>query len=240
MTRVWQGDLTLMEHMYFTSREISLLYVTEPVIGNYALAYALGWCSAPYSYNGPPRYRQDLGPLNEQEIYVTPATFDVTTLRYAFSQFNGQTDSYFFRFDQNAIGVDPEKKARAANFPQNGKLRMIGQESRARLYVISRGEVIPRLPSYIRLGKFNSKARIEWQEMAIASSAPEESEQTIDYLLNAADLTPEQVKGLRGFNVYNLYPAPLISRCRLQTRFWQVKSPHGGAIWLPTELRFGV
>ena len=41
---IFRGHLTLMEHMYFASREYGTLYETEPVIGNYALTYALGLC----------------------------------------------------------------------------------------------------------------------------------------------------------------------------------------------------
>src|SRR5690349_7147615 len=102
-----------MEHTYFASREVGTLYQSEPLIGNYALTYAMALCAAPYDWSGPPRYKQDLGPLNERGIYVTPATFKQGKLRYAFSRFNAQSDSYFFRFDQNAIGTDPEKKAKA-------------------------------------------------------------------------------------------------------------------------------
>jgi len=83
-------------------------------------------------------------------------------LRYAFSQFNAQTDSYFSRFDQNAIGTSLRSKARAANFPQSGKIRMLGRESQAFFFLLNTQGGSLRLPSYIRLGKFNSKARVEW------------------------------------------------------------------------------
>ena len=87
---MYRADLILMEHAFFASREIGTLYETEPLIGNYALTYALGLCAAPYDWNGPPRYKEDLAPLNERGIYVTPATFKAGKLRYVFSQFNAQ------------------------------------------------------------------------------------------------------------------------------------------------------
>src|SRR6184192_3690499 len=177
---LYRADLTLKEHTYFASREVGTLYESEPLIGNYALTYALGLCAAPYDWSGPPRYKQDLSPLNEQGIYVTPATFQHGKLRYVFSQFNAQTDSYYFRFDQNAIGTEPGKKARAANFPQSGKIRMLGQGSRASLFLINLQGSDLRLPDYIRLGKFNSKARLEWEKLTLKSPQPvERKEQSL-------------------------------------------------------------
>ena len=206
---------------------------------------ASGFCalprwSSPRRHGGPPRYKQDLSPLNEQGIYVTPATFQPGKLRYVFSQFNAQTDSYYFRFDQNAISTDPGKKARAANFPQNGKIRMLGLESQAIFYVLAREDVSARLPSYIRLGKFHSKARIEWEQLALVTAQPEESERSLDFLLNAVDLPPTHVANLRGFSVYNIYPAPLLSRCLLRAPFWQGVTKSGQKVFLPDGMRYGV
>lgn len=237
---IYRADLTLMEHTYFASREIGTLYETEPLIGNYALTYALGLCSAPYDWSGPPRYKQDLTPLNEQGIYVTPATFQPGKLRYAFSQFNAQSDSYYFRFDQNAIGTDPSKKSRAANFPQNGKLRMLGLGSEAIFYMQINNAAVPRLPSYIRLGKFNSKARVLWTPLRVQSTQPQPREQDVTIFLNAVDLPPEHVGRLRAFTIYNIYPAPLLKRCRLQGPFWVAAQPDGSDVFLPAGMRYGV
>lgn len=237
---LYRADLTLMEHTYFASREVGTLYESEPLIGNYALTYAMGWCSAPYDWSGPPRYKQDLSPLNEQGIYATPATFQPGKLRYVFSQFNAQTDSYYFRFDQNAISIDPLKKAKAMNFPQNGKLRMLGLDSQAIFYVISAQELSLRLPSYIRLGKFHSKARLEWEQLTLVSEKPEQSEQMLDFLINAVDLPLSFTANLRAFSVYNIYPAPLLSRCRLYAPFWNGVTKAGQRIFLPAGMRYGV
>jgi CRISPR-associated protein Csc1 len=237
---IYQADLTLMEHTYFASREIGALYESEPLIGNYALTYALGLCAAPYDWNGPPRYKQDLGPLNEQGLYVTPATFLPGKLHFAFSQFNGQSDSYYFRFDQNAIATNPAKKARAANFPQNGKIRMLGVESQAQFYLLSLDGEPPLLPGYIRLGKFNSKARVEWKQLDLVREQPQEAERNIDFFLNAADLPPASVSSLRDFSIYTIYPAPLLSRCRLSGLFWQARTADGRQVFLPAGMRYGV
>jgi CRISPR type I-D/CYANO-associated protein Csc1 len=241
--QIYRAELTLLESVYFASREVGTLYESEPLIGNYALTYALGFCASPYDWSGPPRYREDLEPLNWRGIYVTPATFLPGKLRYTFSQFNAQSDSYFFRFDQNAISTDPDKKARAANFPQAGKLRMLAAESQARFYVMAQAEDVPRLPSYIRLGKFMSKAHIAWQRLQLAAAQPVVGEHEIPFMLNAADLSPAQVASLRAFSLYNIHPAPLLSHCRLRGAFWQVSDPsvaQSKTVYLPSDMLYGV
>lgn len=238
---IYRANLTLKEHTYFASREIGIFYESEPLIGNYALAYALGLCAAPYNWSGPPRYKEDLGPLNDKGLYVTPATFEPGKLRYAISQFNAQTDSYYFRFDQNAIASDPEKKARATNFPQSGKIRMLGLESQAYFFLLNQQGIDLNLPSYIRLGKFNSKARIMWERLILKSAQPVMLEDvTLGFLLNAVDLGPGMAANLRAFSVYNVHPAPLLSRCHLSGNFWHCGNRAGENIYLPAGMRFGV
>ncbi len=238
---IYGAGLTLMEHTYFASREVGIFYESEPLIGNYALAYALGFCAAPYDWSGPPRYKEDLGPLNSKGLYVTPATFAPGMLRYALSQFNAQTDSYYFRFDQNAIGTDPARKTRAMNFPQSGKIRMLGLGSQAYFFLVNQQGIEVRLPIYIRLGKFNSKARLEWEKLTLKSTQPvEREEHALDFLLNAADLPPATISRLRAFSIYNVHPAPLLSRCHLGGSFWQCTNRAGKDVYLPVGMRFGV
>jgi CRISPR-associated protein Csc1 len=238
--QIYRADLTLMEHTYFASREIGTLYESEPLIGNYALTYALGFCSSPYDWNGPPRYKQDLAPLNERGLYVMPATFQPKTLRYVFSQFNAQSDSFYSRFDQNAIAIDREKKARPANFPQAGKIRMLGVGSQAVFYVLSLYDEISWFPSYIRLGKFMSKARIVWNSLSLNSPQTKDEEHNIPFFLNAADLPHALVANLRAFSVYNVHPAPLLSHCHLHAPFWQVTNTDGKPLYLPAGMSYGV
>ena len=243
--QIYRAQLTLMEHTFFSSREVGIFYETEPLIGNYALAYALHLCDAPYFWNGPPRYKADLEPLNTKGIYVTPATFEPQSLRYAIGQFNALTDSYYFKFDQNAIGTEPGRKARAANFPQNGKIRMLGLDSVAHFFLINAQGLDLTLPTYIRLGKFNSKARLKWERLTLVQPQPVQVETNagvdFDFLLNAADLPPQLVARLQAFSIYNVHPAPLLSRCNIGSgRFWQLRDADGKTYPLPDGMRFGV
>jgi len=232
---IYPADLLLLEHTFFASREIDPLYASEPLIGNYALTYALGLCNAPYRWNGGPRYKEDLAPLNEQGLYITPASF--SRLRMALTRFNGQTDSYYFRFDKNAIATT-RARVKAMNFPQSGRIRMLGLGSRARFYLLDRDHLIaadrgPRLLPYIRLGKFMSKARIVWQEQ-VTPQLIERDTTKIASLLNGADL--EDTSSLLVYSTYNIHPAPILRDVEMGGRFWQLDRN----TLLPTGMRYGV
>ena len=47
---IYRCEFELMEHVFFASREVNDYFQTEAVVGNYALAYALGFCQSEY-YN---------------------------------------------------------------------------------------------------------------------------------------------------------------------------------------------
>jgi CRISPR-associated protein Csc1 len=234
---IYPADLLLQEHTFFASREIGTLYESEPLIGNYALTYALGLCQAPYRLEpkaSGPGYRFDFAPLNEAGLYVTPAGF--TKLKLALTQFNGQVDSYYFRFDQNAIAAT-RSKVKAMNFPQSGRIRMLGLGSLARFYLLDRDHLIeqgkgPRRLSYIRLGKFMSKARLEWRERIVPTLIKRERLE-VACLLNAADL-PDPA-ALLAFSSYNIHPAPVLRDVVMGGDFWQVDNDS----FLPVGMNYG-
>ncbi len=235
---IYPASLILWEHTFFASREIDPLYASEPLIGNYALTYALGLCNAPYRWNGGPRYKEDLMPLNEQGLYITPASF--SHLRMALTRFNAQTDTYYFRFEQNAIATtrDKNEKVRAMNFPQSGRIRMLGQGSRAHFYLLDRDHLIaegkgPQLLPYIRLGKFMSKARIEWMER-VTPSLVQSNGAKVSSLLNAVDV--EDTAALLVYSTYNIHPAPVLRDVEMSGQFWQLDKE----TLLPARMRYGV
>ncbi len=264
--QIYRARLRLWEHTYFASREIGILYETEPLVGNYALAYALGLARAPYNWGEGPRYRQDLTPLNEAGVYVTPATFEPETLRFTLSQFNAQSDSYFSAFANNAIVAPPtgwvavrsgqrwvllnpetgeRRMVAASNFPQQGRIRMLGLGSTATFYLLAdeqKGalQLLDRLGlrltgrMYVRLGKFNSKAQIDWTRVGAEQVAAQEVE--LAYMLNPADL-PGDVR-LVPLSVYYVHPTPLLAHCLMTGTFWRLGD--GAGTMLPAGMRFGV
>src|SRR6266699_234851 len=72
--RVYVCRLVFHESLYYATREVGRLYETEGCLHNYALTYALGLAAAPYfQAQQVPHYVEELTPLNERGIYITPA-----------------------------------------------------------------------------------------------------------------------------------------------------------------------
>lgn len=242
---IYPAELILQEHTYFASREIGSLFESEPLIGNYALTYALGLCpNNPYRLeagSSGPRYHDDLAPLNQQGLYITPAGF--SDLRMALTTFNGQSDSYYFRFDQNAIATTRDK-TRANNFPQSGRIRMLGLGSHARFYLLDRDHLVAagkvaqlaQLPPYIRLGKFMSKARVKWADKPITPQQVQLDQASVSGLLNAADL--EDTTTLLAYSTYNIHPAPVLRDVMMRGQFWRFRLDNQD-VYLPIAMQYG-
>ncbi len=250
MTHIYRCHLTLLEPTFFSSREISNYFQTEPLIGNYALAYALGLVNTPYFNDGTIHYVTHLQSLNEQGIYVTPATLTHAP-KFSLAQFNAQPDSYWYAMANNAIVTRPDGtisekrgskwyiKQNAAdrgkaigleNRPQHGRIRFLAIGNRAVFYIITAVPYTP--PSYIRLGKFMSKARLTTSELAFTEL--EGDNVYVPFLLNPADLSPSTA--LLTFNLINVPPIPLVQHSTLNGRFYQLPDK----INLPAGMRFGV
>jgi CRISPR-associated protein Csc1 len=246
---VYRCELTLMEATFFSSREVSATYQTEPLIGNIALAYALGFCQAPYFNDGTIYYKAHLGVLNERGVYVTPATV-VGKPRFTIGQFNAQPDAYWYAMGAGTIVTRPDdgwavgagktwriaradgsrSKVAAESRPQFGRIRFLAIGNRAVGYVLSRQPIT--VPRYVRLGKFMSKARVAVDEMQTEEMERENA--IIPFLLNPADLPPDTT--LTVFDLISVPPTPLVRNARLSGRFYRVQDD----TLLPAGMRFGV
>jgi CRISPR-associated protein Csc1 len=114
---------------------------------------------------------------------------------------------------------------------------MLASGNHAVAYLLTRESiesVLPnfRLPRYIRLGKWMSKAALDvslqrcdpiWQE-----------EVSIEGFLNPVDLPDPSA--LRVFDLVSVHPVPLIRNARM--RGWFYRAPDGA--WIPARMRFGV
>ena len=249
MPHLYRCTLTLMEPTFFSSREVSAFYQTEPLLGNFALAYALGFCASPYFNDGTIHYAEHLSELNARGLYVTPGT-PIGTPRFTLQSFNAQPDSYTSAMGQGFLAAPPEggyigkqgtnwylfegetrgSKLRATNRPQYGRIRALAIGMQFRAHVISAEP--PVLPSYIRLGKFMSKARLRAEPLV---AQEEEARQVlIPDLLNPADLPPTIT--LHRFDLINVPPTPLVQHASLSGLCYRL--PDGA--WLPRDMRFGV
>jgi CRISPR-associated protein Csc1 len=87
--RLYLCRLTFHENLFYATREVGRLYETGRYLHNYALTYALGLAVAPYFHRQQvPVYAEELAPLNERAIYVTPARgvnvrYELVTFKYA-------------------------------------------------------------------------------------------------------------------------------------------------------------
>ena len=67
--------IELEDYLFFASMEKGKVAETAPLIHNYALAYALSWAISPYyQEQQAPGYEKQLQPLNEEGIYIFPAS----------------------------------------------------------------------------------------------------------------------------------------------------------------------
>lgn len=246
---IYRCHLTLFEKTFFSSREISNFYYTEPLVGNYALAYALGFCNSPYFNEGTIHYRSHLSALNEQGIYVTPATIQGEA-RFTVGQFNAQPETYWSAMGAGVLVTRPDgawmeasskvwyihrpgerrKKVNPTNRPQYGRIRYLSVGNEAVFYVLSEEALI--LPRYVRLGKFMSKARVVSEELAHQRVG--EAEVTVSFLLNPADLG--EASKLRLYDLVTVPPTPLIRNALLAGPFYRLDD---GTL-LPQDMRFGV
>ena len=190
--------LTLHENLFYATREIGRLYETGRYLHNYGLTYALGFASAPYfNASAVPRYADDLTPLNMQQVYVTPArpievAFELNTFKYA----------------DNRYRVKMEPSGR--NTPTFGRAKELGVGSTFEFAVVSESE--PRVPRWIRLGKWMSKTSVDVAERltvkAIATGAF-----TCSWPVNPLDLHPETK--LLAYDMISMPPVSLLDHVQL-------------------------
>lgn len=232
-------ELWCAEPVFFASRELSDTYYTEGTIGNYALAYAMGWARSPYRLmgkaTGRPTYLEDLTPLWGQR-YVLPA-WPITSASFRFERFNALSDSYWYAMTNNRVATAREdlplkrtgKKPstfRPSNFPQTGRFRLIERGNRFRTIVF--GDMA--LPEYIRVGKFMSKVRIEILEKTTVETLPV-GEYNCQAYLNSADL-PVGLQ-LINFDLISIPPASLLKNLRFRGAAWQI-----GDYIIPANIEF--
>ena len=112
--RVYVCRVVFHESLYYATREVGRLYETEGCLHSYALTYALGLAAAPYfQVQQVPHYVEELTPLNERGIYITPARG--AEVRYTLTT---------FKYASNLYHVEMEKGRR--NTPSFGRAKEVG------------------------------------------------------------------------------------------------------------------
>ncbi len=233
---IYQVTITLHEATFFASHELDELYFTEPVIGNYALSYAMGWIRSPYN-RYQVGYADDLPILNEKGIYITPA-WPISKPSYRIERFNCQSESYKSGMTNNAVveasgrqvlikdksnryrnQVTGKTVISANNRPQTGVIKLLRPENIFQCHVISNDSI--NLPSYIRLGKFMSKARIDSQQISVRACQKLRSAYP---MINPVDMDKHST--IHFGDLVNIHPTPLIANADIDAQWWVNQQNH--------------
>lgn len=209
--------ITLHDLMYYASREIGRYYISERYLHNYALTYALGFVHSQYhDAVQVPRYQKELEPLNESGVYVTPAK----PLRI-------ETASHTFKFADTRYQVKMEQSS--VNIPTFGRIREVSPESQFEAFIFSQNVV--KIPTWIRLGKWMSKARVGSQTLEVTQG---DGAFTTLHPLNALDteLSPQL------YDLINMPPVSLINNARFEGKYLKVKVDDKATRSFPAELRY--
>ena len=219
-------ELTLQDTLVFATREVGTLFETERFIHNYALAYALfgdTLVNKPYfcdSYR--PEYAEDLGHLNDMDVYVTPAqplSWDYLLITWKM----GQT-SYYRKSER--FGSESKQ-----NYPANiGRAKELAPESVFEFYVLSEEPI--SLPRWIRLGKWMSKAQVDVKEIKDVDNRMKKGAFIAACTCNPLDIP---VGALEVFDIVSMPPSSLVTNARLDGDYYEVGARGRG---LPMNMRF--
>ncbi|MBW4688307.1 MAG: type I-D CRISPR-associated protein Cas5/Csc1 [Komarekiella atlantica HA4396-MV6] len=230
MSIIYRCQIELHDSLYYATREIGRLYETEAVIHNYALCYALGLVDSKiysttvaeehsYRYFCPeqvPKYEEHLTPLNQQQIYVTPAR-----------SLNHSSILNTWKYANNNYHVEMEKTQK--NIPSFGRAKEIAAESLFEFFVISQKEL--KLPKWIRLGKWMSKAEVTVEQLTKPKTV--EGVFSCTYPLNPLDVM--FTNQVISYDVVNMPPVSLIQNVQMQGKYYQFDDKE---VKLPTRMEY--
>ena len=236
MVKIYRCCLELHDSLYFATRELGRLYETEPIIHNYALSYVLGLVDSEqfattvedeaYSYRyfcgeQVPRYKEHLTPLNQQNIYVTPAravrhTSVLNTWKYADNRYH--------------VEMQPTER----NIPSFGRTKEIAAESEFEFFVIS-GKPLS-LPKWVRIGKWASKAELKTAELQDIKDHADKPF-VYPYPLNPLDVM--FTNQVTSYDTINMPPVSLIHNVSMRGAYYTTEDVKGLKIPANMHYHFG-
>lgn len=213
--RIYLGRLVLHENLYYASREVGRLYETERCLHNYALTYALGFATAAYFQpQQVPHYAEELTPLNDRGIYVTPARG--ITVQYSLTT---------FKYASNLYHVEMEKGSR--NTPSFGRAKEIAAGSTFEFAVFTKQEPLA-LPRWMRLGLWRSKAALTWE--AFDNPGLHTGPYTSRLPLNPLDVVGQFLV----FDLIAMPPVSLVQNVQIEGEYYELP----GRWQLPAGMRY--
>lgn len=221
-------EITLQDSFYYASREAGETFLTKPVLMHTALYYALGFFPSAFRIaEHTPHYvtHRDASEFGDR-VYLYPGVASndpsYTTRRFA---------------------VKPDEFRQAsergsANFKETGHMKMIDPGITFRTYAVCddetlRDTVLEGLPSYARVGKKLSLARVETTpfEAPIQHGPFELSHPIADLDIDRSTYT---IRG--GLEWERMNPVDLITRADLEGPYFELGSENPRAF--PSDLRF--
>jgi CRISPR-associated protein Csc1 len=194
--------LTLQDPLYFATRELGRLYVTERYLHNYALTYALGLAQSSYhDMEHVPHYEEDLEPLNQKHIYIAPAhpvTSDYVTHTYKWAN----------------LDYHVEMQQISKNVPTYGRIRELAPESIFETFVVASEPL--KIPAWIRLGKWMSKVKANAQ--ILTPKLHGEGIFTCSHPLNPLDVM--FTNQVLSYDTINMPPVSLIRNVQMRGEFY--------------------
>ncbi len=222
--QVTRCNLILHDSLYYATREMGRLYETEKVIHNWALTYALGFIHKPYrSFDSVPTYKEDLIPINQAGVYVTPAKplhYDYVISTFKLADNRHRPFSTVSNTRKKELGIT------VTNKPSFGKAKELAPESEFEFYIV--GELPDQIPKWIRLGLWMSKVRVEVESVE-SSLKPKQGTFTCSHLLNPIDLSvlPEL------YDLISMPPVSLLQNARFNGEYVEF-----GNVCLPTSMAY--
>jgi CRISPR-associated protein Csc1 len=226
---LYHCTLTFHDNLFYETRTLGRLYETGRILHNIALCYALGFASTGYFHRDDvPQYEQELAPVNNAGVYVTPAQgLDV---RYVV---------HTFKLGDERSAVMMERSN--VNIPSYGRAKEIGIGSRFAFGVLSE-QPLP-FPRWIRMGLWLSKARLTANEAdpiqlnLIEARNERERARTVSiYPLNPTDLP--DTAALRLFDLVSMRPSSLVENALIESdQWWHGTLPDGRDVYLPVGLQ---
>jgi CRISPR-associated protein Csc1 len=220
-------NLTLHDNLFYASREMGRMYETERYLHNYGLSYALGDAlglrRSYFNASQVPAYRDELKLLAATGIYITPA----------------RPLEYSFVFNTFKLG-DPNYYNLTERTTENriiyGRAKELAVGSRFEFFILSKAKL--RLPHWVRLGKWMSKA-----ELTIGTQGEYKAEQLrgaepIACPLNPLDFAPA---ALISFDIVAMPPVSLLINAVTQQPCYNVNSRGKGgrdAVYIPANLAY--
>lgn len=235
VTSVVELSITPLDQYYYVSRESGDRFSTKPYIMHSALFYALGLLPTRFRVSEQtPEYTTHYKQSEAARgIYIHPATI-VGGGRHMTRRFSVKGDTYRSEAQQ-------ENK----NLLETGHQRTYEPNIQFRTFVTCDGGTdalafTQQLPSYIRVGKKMTSARLETD---VHDVTPKEGQFTLDQPVGKQDISTDEYDILGSVRMESMAPVDLLTQSDLSGQYVRVDAQFGPEkndteITLPTDVYF--